>query len=373
MKRMILVALGIIVLLLFIVATGLFVSEPLSPMDFDPVRFSTEETKFRKGTIESLRKLLSHIESRIKDYEMRGVFNSAKLNGFATILDSLEEAGFEMSVNNERLEMALGLCPSDKWIGENGDTNFERIKRGLYDLRIKWSPDIQFVRKGRKVYQRYCASCHGVNGDGDGVVYHEPQIAPRDLTGKSHVSHQVTFKFKSNSYGSLPADDDLYKTIRQGLAGTTMPAFDYLPSADSKAVVEYIKTFSYLEWKYKGVEEQIRIADIPAELFSSEWINAGRMLFSRSCMACHGDLENGKYSTEMKELQWSKDGKPIRAIPRDFTAEPLRRGRSVKDIYTTLYVGIGGTSMPSYSSLRDEELWQLVAYVRYLMSKAKSR
>lgn len=36
--------------------------------------------------------------------------------------------------------------------------------------------------KGKIIYERYCASCHGVTGRGDGTVAPELRVPPTDLT-----------------------------------------------------------------------------------------------------------------------------------------------------------------------------------------------
>lgn len=37
-------------------------------------------------------------------------------------------------------------------------------------------------KRGMAEYQKYCAACHGVNGDGDGLVAGALKVAPTDLT-----------------------------------------------------------------------------------------------------------------------------------------------------------------------------------------------
>jgi mono/diheme cytochrome c family protein len=152
-----------------------------------------------------------------------------------------------------------------------------------------------------------------------------------------------------------------------------MTAFDYIPRQDIRAVIEYIKTFAYLQWKYREVGEPNVVPEMPADILSQGMIDSGRTLYTRSCIQCHDDIENGRCPPEKKDLDWVRNGVRMKAFPRNFAIEPLRRGRSFKDIYTTLHVGIAGTSMGPYGHLREEELWQLVAYIRYLISKGTSK
>jgi mono/diheme cytochrome c family protein len=43
-------------------------------------------------------------------------------------------------------------------------------------------PDPEAAAKGKIIYARYCASCHGVSGRGDGVLAAELKVPPTDLT-----------------------------------------------------------------------------------------------------------------------------------------------------------------------------------------------
>jgi mono/diheme cytochrome c family protein len=68
------------------------------------------------------------------------------------------------------------------------------------------------------LYERRCAVCHGARGRGDGPAAAMLSPPPRDFaTG--------VYKFRSTPPGTLPTSADVARTIRHGLAGTSMPAF----------------------------------------------------------------------------------------------------------------------------------------------------
>ena len=73
------------------------------------------------------------------------------------------------------------------------------------------------AENGKTLYLKYCSTCHGVDGTGEGTatVYLFPK--PRDFT-------KGIFKFQSTPSGSLPTDGDLERTIRNGMPGSAMPA-----------------------------------------------------------------------------------------------------------------------------------------------------
>jgi mono/diheme cytochrome c family protein len=50
----------------------------------------------------------------------------------------------------------------------------------------------------------------------------------------------------------------------------------------------------------------------------------------------------------------------------------LKNGDSDADLFRTIRQGVQGTQMPPYKGLRDEQVWQLVSYIRSLQSTAAS-
>jgi mono/diheme cytochrome c family protein len=93
------------------------------------------------------------------------------------------------------------------------------------------------LNHGQKLYNRYCASCHGYEGGGDGP-------AARNLTPKPRDFRAADFLYTTTGEGNLPSDADLRATIREGVTPRGMPAWPGFQVADADALVSYIKTFS---------------------------------------------------------------------------------------------------------------------------------
>ena len=91
------------------------------------------------------------------------------------------------------------------------------------------------LNQGQKVFNRYCASCHGLDGGGQGP-------AARNLDARDFRTG--VFLYKSTPGDALPADADLAATIKRGKLDKGMPAWGGLHDSDVQAVVSYIKTFS---------------------------------------------------------------------------------------------------------------------------------
>ena len=91
---------------------------------------------------------------------------------------------------------------------------------------------------GARIFAQHCAVCHGPDGRGNGPAAPSMFPRPRDFSiGK--------FKYKSTAAGEPPTDEDLLRTIRDGLPASAMPYFAGLLSTEElNAVVEQVKSFS---------------------------------------------------------------------------------------------------------------------------------
>ena len=87
---------------------------------------------------------------------------------------------------------------------------------------------------GQLLYSEYCMPCHGGTGAGDGPLAYVLYPKPRDFTSGR-------FKLRSTVDGELPTNNDLAKTIVNGMPGTAMPSFYFLDTAEIIARVDQVK------------------------------------------------------------------------------------------------------------------------------------
>lgn len=214
----------------------------------------------------------------------------------------------------------------------------------------------QASMSGQELYQRKCAVCHGAEGKGDGPAAYLLYPKPRDF---------VSGKFKIRSTSTLPTDEDLFKTITSGVPGTSMPSWAALPEQDRKALVAYVKSLSEV-FRVQPVGKPVPIPEPPP--MTRKLLTKGKDLYEQAgCFDCHGrsGKGDGPAAATLKD-DW---GYPILAY--DFTIPgKMKGGSTVKEIYRTLIVGIGGTPMPSYDQvLTEEEQWAIAYYVHSLAGK----
>jgi mono/diheme cytochrome c family protein len=219
--------------------------------------------------------------------------------------------------------------------------------------------DTATLTKGKELYNDICATCHGLDGKGDGVLAANLQTKPRDFTSG-------IFKFRSTMSGELPTDEDLSITIKSGTHSTSMTTFETFSPQQIWDLVQYVKTFSprFSDPKEFPLKTISYGTEVP---FDRESIANGRNDYvAMQCYKCHGEGGEGNgTSAEGLTDQW---GYPIR--PSDLTnPSTLKFATSPAEIYRTLSTGLDGTPMPSYMGvLPDSEMWNLANYVYSLQT-----
>ena len=212
--------------------------------------------------------------------------------------------------------------------------------------------------QGRHVYERNCQVCHGRWGDGRGEMARGMQPRPRRFTAG-------VFKFRSTPSGFLPTDADLERTIRGGLAGSSMPVFGAVLSVgEIAAVIDYLKSFSS-KWDRAGNRAPALPIPSPPGWFADagevrRHAAAGGPVYAVACAPCHGTRGRGDgFAAARLEDDWGEA-----SPPSDLTGPTLRCGPEPDDIYRTLVTGLNGTPMPAFLEATTEiERWDLVAWI----------
>ncbi len=236
--------------------------------------------------------------------------------------------------------------------------------RAQIPLRIPgWQLD------GRALYDRACATCHGVAGDGKGPSARWLDTPPRDFT-------KGDYKFRSTPFGALPTDADLMATLERGVPGTQMPSYrGRLSFRERRAVIEYIKGFSR---RFRDPGEMCTVerkcdagfacqagrcvlVSTPKPPPTAATVAQGRALYARlGCAQCHGPEGRG----DGPAADSLKDDQGRKILPYDFTKGNYKGGSDPASIYRTFSTGLSGTPMPSFAdAIASEDRWKLVEYV----------
>lgn len=223
-------------------------------------------------------------------------------------------------------------------------------------------PSEEWIAHGKQVYERRCAGCHGIAGDGNGpAATFMYKFRPRNF-------QLAVFKFRLVK-GPLPTDGDLIRTITRGIRGTGMPTWHSLPIEDRLAVIQYIKfqlavdrsdpeaPYAYFAEEPPGQPLYVGTAPPPSQAL----IDRGKDVWRQAkCWECHGDTGRG----DGEKAAGLKDDFGFPVPPADLTTGQFKSGPMAEDIFRTMSTGLSGTPMPSYAdSLPEEDRWALAYHV----------
>ena len=247
--------------------------------------------------------------------------------------------------------------------------------------------------EGQQAYLSYCAGCHGLNGDGNGE-------AARFLAPRPRNFQASNFKFSSTRSGQLPTDEDLKRSIVQGLKGSAMPGWDLLPARTIDALIAYLKTFSP-KWESRKSAPRIPTLDDPYRTSTdrSPAILRGEAVYHgfATCWTCHPAYVSTERINEylvlmenpprdvFRDRLFESEGKPNTEgeviYPPDFRRDFVRSGGNVEDLYRSIGAGITGTAMPTWIDSMDypsgkpghgalvesHDVWAMAYYVQNLI------
>ena len=222
------------------------------------------------------------------------------------------------------------------------------------------------VERGKVLYKEYCAQCHGFTGKGDGPA--APGLDP-----KPAIHANIPFE-------KVPIDY-LYNVIYHG--GAAMGKSPNMPywglTIGQQGVADVI---AYLKATFKGAPETTaatggapsgvcpqprETVKAPEEFLaktnplpaSAGTIQAGKTLFLKTaqpvaCVMCHGEKGDGK----------GLMGAALVPPPRNFTCGSMMKELPDGQLFWIIKNGSPGTGMMSFAALADDQVWQLIAYIR---------
>jgi high-affinity iron transporter len=177
------------------------------------------------------------------------------------------------------------------------------------------------IRDGGRLFAASCASCHGALGEGDGPAGAALNPRPPAIgNGKAMAAESPAMAFRK---------------ISIGVTGTAMPAFASRLSATQRwNVVAYLIS---LRGRQSAAAE-------------------GEGLYVQSCASCHGahGLEDGPMAHALTTL------------PPEIGSFAWQVQRGDSAIAAMIRGGVPGTPMPGTTSLNDDQVLSIVAYLRGL-------
>ncbi len=247
--------------------------------------------------------------------------------------------------------LALGATP-----GRAQEKSWE----SALEEKIRETPKL--VKDGEEIYRQACFYCHGEEGDGQGT-------AERYLRTKPRVFADGKYKIRTTPNGSLPTDEDLFRSVTVGFPAYGMPSFGHLTAEERWALVYYLKTLS----PRFSDEEPDPVVDLGEELLATpERVAEGKKVYEKvECWRCHGKTGwgDGPAASELTD-SWEN---PIWVIAFAAGERYFKRGARARDVVSTFVTGMNGTPMPSFSdTMTHEETWALAHYIETLATQGES-
>jgi mono/diheme cytochrome c family protein len=224
--------------------------------------------------------------------------------------------------------------------------------------------------RGKLIYKEYCSQCHGVEGKGDGP-------AASGLNPKPAIHANIDFD-------QLPMDY-LYNVVNHGGRSVgKSPSMPYWSFTIGQQGVADVIAFLRATFKGEpgsamsgtpgtgpsGVCPQPRnTPNAPADFrkmvnplpVSKANVSAGKKLFHETaqplvCKQCHGEKGDGRGPL----------GGGLVPPPRNFTCGQTMNDLPDGQLFWIIKKGSPGTGMMAFASLPEEQVWQLIHYIRTL-------
>ncbi|HSB68486.1 MAG TPA: c-type cytochrome [Candidatus Methylomirabilis sp.] len=187
---------------------------------------------------------------------------------------------------------------------------------------------------GRRIYQRECATCHGVEGRADTEAAKVLNPHPRNFSDPVEMSRVD--------------DGRMYTAIKLGRPGTAMGGRgELLSPTEIIDVMRYIRTL---------------VKPLPAGMTPARLdVEVGRQIYGDHCAACHGEKGDGQTPL----------GQGLLPRPADFTNAQKMASISDRDLTQAILRGRPGTSMaPWRGVLNSEDVRRVVRFIRQTFQRA---
>jgi len=137
----------------------------------------------------------------------------------------------------------------------------------------------EMMQTGKKIYEKTCVSCHGVDGKTDSQM--KLVVKPRELNKSILTQKQMFYivKFGAHTYG---AHADI------------MPTFKYIYNDKQINAVVYYVTQAFNKNRDIRVKQLLLNSTQLNSEQKKDMLQVGKKIFHRKCGMCHGDIGNGE-------------------------------------------------------------------------------
>jgi mono/diheme cytochrome c family protein len=164
----------------------------------------------------------------------------------------------------------------------------------------------ELVALGKTLFTKNCTQCHGMLGHGDGPAAATMNPKPRNLAG-------------SEGWVNGPDMPGIYKTISEGIRGTSMSSFDYLAKKDRMALVHYVQSLASSPRKSGSPQAM--------EVLNRQLASSGEMIPNRIPVSAAMARLSTEYRDPIPVAVNRQDQSPGAEILRRVLQDPARAAR----------------------------------------------
>ncbi len=192
------------------------------------------------------------------------------------------------------------------------------------------------ARQGRRLFQRFCVSCHGIDGNGKTDMAANLRVPLPDFT------------IGEWKYGGT--DGEIFSLILNGTPNGMDAYAERITEQRTWHLVNYIRTFA------PQADIQLEAEEVPENPieYTIDSLKRGRILYDNHCALCHA--VDGSGFTDYVEF--------LPVPPADLTTGVFRYGSRDGDLFTIIRDGSENGMEAFNDKLSDDDMWHTVNYIR---------
>lgn len=226
------------------------------------------------------------------------------------------------------------------------------------------------VDRGKVVYKEYCSQCHGATGEGDGPA--ASGLSPQPAVHAKMAFDKLPMEYLYNviyhggrSVGKSPAMPYWGLTVgQQGVADVIAylkATFKGVPESTAAGMGTGPSGVCPQPRKTKRAPGKFRNMTNPLPDNAAN-VKAGETLYQQTaqplaCFNCHGAKGDGQ----------GPMGAALNPPPRNFTCGETMKDISDGQMFWIIKNGSKGTGMMAFSNMPDNQIWQVIHYIRTLV------
>jgi mono/diheme cytochrome c family protein len=280
------------------------------------------------------------------------------ISSLVVILGCLIVAGLFASIvvpglrNANRPATPTAVAPV---VGEHGwldPTEFppqKGVEIPAVDPKALITPSSVLVARGKALFESNCMACHGAQGRGDGPSAATMNPVPRNLA-------------KPDAWVNGYHAPGIFKTLGEGIRGTSMASFDYLPKKDRMALVHYVQSLGAFSHNTATVAMMDGLSQALA--------TAGEKTTNKIPVSMAMARLEAEFSAEPPIAIDNRDRSPGAELLRRVVADPFRASQflaqsivwrvSYRELAASVALGLPANGFSTSSAALNSAEWQLL-------------